>query len=244
MNYLRGALFYLWKLYIGLIFVLTLLFFYPALYIVLQREDTKHYSFTINRAWSRTVRFFCFYAIEINGVEEFIEEPVIIVANHTSYLDIFLLYSTLPRNKFIFMGKSELLDYPLVKTFFKHLNIPVDRSSSMQSAKAFIRAKNEMEKGWSIVIFPEGGILDPTKKIYPFKDGAFQLAKSAKAAILPITFQNNYRLFSDPSNFTYPAMPGLVRVHIHPLITTQEVEKYNTQEIKSIAYRKISSVLT
>src|SRR5690554_600870 len=197
MKYILGIIYYSWKLYIGVIFGLTLLLFYPVLLFVLSFDKLQHHSFKINVMWSRCMRIFCFYAVEQNRIIPQSEEPYVIIANHTSYLDIFILYSALPQQKFIFMGKSEILNYPLVKTFFKKLNIPVDRSSTIRSAKAFIQAKKALKKGWGIVIFPEGGIPDSAPQMAPFKDGAFQLAKSASCSILPITFINHFKLFSD-----------------------------------------------
>src|SRR5690554_115310 len=188
MKYILAPIYYLWKIYIGLMFGLTLLFFYPPLLFVLSFDQWKHHSFKINTFWSRCMRVLCFYAVEQNKKVISDEKPLIIIANHTSYLDIFLLYSILPQQKFIFMGKNEILKYPLVKTFFKKLNIPVDRKSSARSARAFIQAKKALKEGWSIVIFPEGGIPDDAPKLGPFKEGAFRLAKSAKCPILPITF--------------------------------------------------------
>lgn len=193
--------------------------------------------------WSRCMRIFCFYPVECNRKVHKSEEPFIIVANHTSYLDIFILYSILPHQKFIFMGKSEILKYPLVKTFFKKLNIPVDRKSSIRSAKAFIQAKKSLKKGWSIVIFPEGGIPDCAPQLAPFKDGAFQLAKSASCAILPITFMNNYKLFSDPDKFCAPAMPGIAKVHFHELIKKEEIAHNEINSIKEKTYDIIDSYL-
>jgi len=189
------------------------------------------------------MRIFCFYAVEKSGEEELEKGPFVLAANHSSYLDIFLLYSILPQHKFLFMGKSEILKYPLVKTFFKKLNIPVDRTSSIKSAKAFIQARKEIHKDWSVVIFPEGGIPDEAPCLAPFKSGAFQLAKSSKCAILPITFLNNFYLFSDPDRFCAPARPGLVKVHIHPMINRTEVENNDVKFTKEKTYQLISSYL-
>ncbi|RYM33955.1 1-acyl-sn-glycerol-3-phosphate acyltransferase [Brumimicrobium glaciale] len=243
MKYILGLIYYSWKLYIGLVFGLTLLLFYPALLFVLSFERLKPYSFDINVAWSRCVRIFCFYAVESNRKVESSDEPYVIIANHTSYLDIFILYSVLPKQRFIFMGKSEILKYPLVKTFFKKLNIPVDRSSSIRSAKAFIQAKNALKNGWSIVIFPEGGIPDCAPQLAPFKDGAFQLAKSTSCAILPITFINHFKLFSDPENFCAPAMPGIAKLHFHEMIDKEEIKREELNTIKEKTYQVIHSYI-
>src|SRR5690554_312796 len=113
MKLLLGIIFYLWKMYIGIIFLSTLLIFYPLLLPFLYIKKLKPYSFKINVLWSRCIRILCFYAVEKNDFTPAPDTSYIIIANHSSYLDIFLLYSILPKTKFIFMGKSELLRYPL-----------------------------------------------------------------------------------------------------------------------------------
>ena len=243
MKYILSPIFNLWKIYIGIVFIITLILFYPLLWVFISIESLKPYSFKINIFWSRCVSILCFYAVEESGENIAAQDPFIIVANHTSYLDIFMLYRILPHNKFLFLGKSEILKYPLVKTYFKKLNIPVDRSSTVKSAKAFIQARKALQEGWCIVVFPEGGIFDPTSQMSPFKNGAFQLAKSAKRSILPITFINNYRLFSDPSYIISSAMPGLVKVHIHPLIGKNEVLDSDLDDLKNKTYHRIASFL-
>lgn len=245
MRYILAIFYNLWKLYIGFVFVTTLLFFYPILLVFLYVERLKPYAFKIHVFWSRILRIFCFYAIHVEGEDQRInrkdKEPFIICANHTSYLDIFLMYSLLPQHRFLFMGKSEILSYPLVKTFFKRLNIPVYRESRLMAAKSFMRAKNEMEKGWSIVIFPEGKIPAITPGIIPFKEGAFKLAQSAKVGILPLTFLNNYRLFSEPERVLDTAYPGLVKVKIHSFLSADYVSEKPSKELSQEVFERIKS---
>lgn len=243
MKYFLALFYNLWKIYVGIIFLLTLLLFYLLLLPFLYIESLKKYTFKINVIWSRTISILCFYRLKIDSDYSPSSEPKVIIANHSSYLDIFLLYCTLPNEPFLFMGKKEILTYPLLKTFFKRLNIPVDRSSSIQSAKAFIRAKSELKNGWSIVIFPEGGIFEEAPKLHPFKNGAFNLAKSANCAILPLTFQNNYRLLSDPTSPLKSAYPGIVKVKIHTLISPEEVEKSSIEELNQKSFDKIAAYL-
>jgi 1-acyl-sn-glycerol-3-phosphate acyltransferase len=141
------------------------------------------------------------------------------------------------------MGKSEILKYPLVKTFFKGLNIPVYRDDRLKAAKSFIQAKKSLQEDWSIVIFPEGGIPEETPYLIPFKDGAFKLAKTAKVGILPITFENNYRLFSDPENILHPAFPNLVQITIHPFINRHIVQEKTVPEMNKIVYDYVNTPL-
>lgn len=244
MKFLKVILYNIWKLYVALIFLITLLLFYPILFLILRIKESNKYSFPLQVLWSRLIRILCFYPVSISGELPKRGSTFIIVGNHTSYLDIFLLYSILPHHRFLFLGKSELLKYPLIKTFFKRLNIPVDRSSKVKSARSFIRAKKAISQGWNIVIFPEGGIFEDAPKLHPFKEGAFQLAKSVECAILPITFKNHYRLLSDPEIFSAPAMPGISKIHFHPIISKQTVGEKSSEELTNIAFRYIQSEIT
>lgn len=124
------------------------------------------------------------------------------------------------------MGKSEILSYPLMKTFFKRLNIPVHRNDRIKAAKSFIQAKNAVQEGWSIVIFPEGGIPDDNlPEMVEFKSGAFKLSKNAQIPIVPITFLDHYHMFSDPDQVLGYAHPGVSRIYMHDAIP---VELQNT----------------
>lgn len=224
-------------------FASTLILFYPLFLLFFSSESLKPFTFNLNVFWSRIMRMFCFYGVELEGTVFNEKRTFILCANHTSYLDIFLMYSAFPNNKFLFMGKSEILSYPLVKTFFKRLNIPVYRDNRIKAAKSFIQARNQMKNGWSIVIFPEGGIPDQTPYVIPFKDGAFHLAKAAIVGIQPITFMDNFYLFSDPENVFDGAMPGLARIIIHPFISSDVVQEKTAKELNEQTYQFISSPL-
>ena len=189
------------------------------------------------------MRMVCFYAIETEGEVGQQTSPFLICANHTSYLDIFFMYSILPKNKFVFMGKSEILSYPLVKTFFKRLNIPVFRNDRVKAARSFIQAKRTIDLGWSVVIFPEGGIPEKPPQMIPLKDGAFKLAKAAEIGILPVTFANNYYLFSDPEYVFEGARPGLARIIFHPFVSKERVCDSAVIDLNNFVFNAINSPL-
>jgi len=242
MDYIRGIFSLLWKLYIGLIFVVTAIIFYPIIVPFLFNENAKRKAFRLFVVWSWTVRICCFYFVNRLSKNELPKGPYIIVANHASYLDIFLIYSIVPREPFIFLGKIEILSYPLIKTYFKRFNIPVDRGSLVKSAKSLIVSGKKVKDGWSLMIFPEGGIPDENNpKMTPFKEGAFQLAKNLNVPIVPITFMNNYRLLSDPSDVFGPASPGIIKVHIHPYFSVEEIEKMTQKELTSACFDRINA---
>ncbi len=152
--------------------------------------------------------------------------------------------SILSKHRFVFLGKSELLKYPILGAYFKLLHIPVFRDNKIKAAKSFIQAKQVVKNGWSLMIFPEGGIPNENlPQLIPFKEGAFKLAKNLKIPIIPITFTNSYRLFSDPENWFGGAHPGVLKVYIHEHISTELIEKLSEEELLKKCFNIINEPL-
>ena len=75
----------------------------------------------------------------------------IICANHKSYLDILLMYLIIDHD-FAFLGKSEVLKYPVIRIFFKRgIDIHVYRASRIKAAKSLELAKSEINRGMILV---------------------------------------------------------------------------------------------
>ncbi len=224
-------------------FTVMAIFFFPFIYPLLFSDNNKKRAFRVFVIWSWTFRIVCFYHIRIMRKAELPKGPYIILANHLSYLDIFIMYSILPQNEFLFLGKGELLRYPIIKAYFKRLNIPVHRSDRLKAARSLNQAMEEVKKGWSIVIFPEGRIPNINPKMIPFKSGAFQLAKKLNLPIVPLTFTNNHLLFSDPTFILGPARPGLSKVYMHDYISAEEVADMTQKELMDHCYQLLNGPL-
>jgi 1-acyl-sn-glycerol-3-phosphate acyltransferase len=234
-----------YKLYVGLAFLVTLVVFYPPIAFLLRKSENKQKTMPWFSFWSRTFRLMIGLPKKVvSRSPSFPDSPFIICANHASYLDIALMPSLLRGQDFLFMGKHEILEYPLLKTFFKRLHIPVNRTNRLQSARAFLSASNALKNGWSIVIFPEGGIPDGQRpKMISFKTGAFKLAMENQVPIVPVTFINNYRLFSDPGDWLGPARPGLAKVIIHSTILPEDYVHLTPETLSAHVYGIIDEPL-
>jgi 1-acyl-sn-glycerol-3-phosphate acyltransferase len=227
-----------------MLIAVTAVILYPFIVPLLTSTKNKRKAFRIFVFWSWVVRIFGFYFVKRVEQKELPNGPYMIVANHASYLDIFLMYSILPNEPFLFLGKSEILSYPLIKTFFKRLNIPVYRNNRLKAAQSVVQAIEEINNGWSIVIFPEGGIPDEDNpKMIPFKKGAFIMAKQTGIPIVPITFINNFILFSDPTKILGPAMPGISKVYIHEYISSETVNEMDLQQLSDHCFSIINQPL-
>lgn len=239
-----GILGLLYKIYIAIIFSTSLLLFYLPIVALKSSKKTKKYTFQVFIMWSWLFRIIAFIHVKYTHRADIPDGPYIILANHASYFDIFLLHSILPKHPFLFLGKAEILKYPLMKSFFKSLNIPVFRANRLKAAQSFIQAKRALEEDWSLAIFPEGGIPDhQAPRMQEFKDGAFKLAKSSGVPIVCLTFQNNYKLFSDLGEIFGLASPGISKVYQHETIGIDLIHKMSVEELKIYCFNIISSQL-
>lgn len=156
--------------------------------------------------------------VEVNGnIPNDLSVSYLICPNHSSYLDILVMYVALP-NYFIFLGKKELGSVPLFNIYFKKMNILIDRENAKAAHASINKACDEMGKGRNVVIFPEGTISKAVPKLRAFKNGAFKASLQLGLPIVPVSFKDNYKLLEDSWKWDAKSGPGKSRVYIHPPI--------------------------
>lgn len=139
-----------------------------------------------------------------------------LVANHTSMLDIMLMLRV-SKNPFVFVGKKELVKIPVFGFFYKRVCILVDRESTKSRTGVYRRAQRRLNQGLSICIFPEGGVPDEEVLLDEFKDGAFKMAIAHQIPVVPMTFYDGKQRFS----FTFlSGGPGRLRAKVHRFFET------------------------
>lgn len=231
----------LFNYYYTLIALITLTLFYPLLYIF-SRKPSRYP--TLNR-----LRRWCSYVgATLSGIFFNIkhEEPVdwsrtyIVCPNHTSNLDI-LSMSIVVKNNCNFISKAELADNPLVSVFLKSVDIMVDRESKMSSFRAFKKAEENLKKGITLIIFPEGKIGDEYPPIlHEFKNGPFRLAIELKLPILPVTSLNTWHIQWD--NGTKLGMrPGICDIFVHKPIEITDMVIADADKLKDMVYNTINN---
>ena len=206
----------LWKIYFFIVFISTLLLLFPFFFITLSKEKWFKYAFLLFRFWSLILQVFAGVILIIKKEEPLPKgTPFIICPNHSSYLDIILMYRVFPEY-FVFMGKQEITNWPLFNIFFtKGMNILVDRSSMSGARNAILNASEDIAKGHSIVIFPEATIPHSAPKLNRFKNGAFKLAIAKQIPIVPVTFTTNWKLLQGTVFLKGRAGPGISKCIIH-----------------------------
>lgn len=208
------------KLWFGLVFFLTLAILYLPFKLMLKRPGRYRRAFRLKRTVGWILLWFGWMPPRIDRRALLPKPPYIACSNHGSYIDIPQMYNVLP-DYFLFMGKYELLKWPLLKIFFKGMDIAVNRGSHVEAAKAFRRAAQAIDEGACIAIFPEGTIPLSAPRMKNFKDGAIKLAIEKQVPVVPITFVNHWKVFGDPQDPLSRGRPGVTRVIVHAPVDTR-----------------------
>lgn len=124
------------------------------------------------------------FTIEGSAPADIDVRPYVVVANHLSLVDPFLL-SSLPWDM-QWVGKESLFKVPVVGWIMRlGGDISLRRGSGESVRAMFDECRRSLDGGLSVMLFPEG-TRSTTSGVQPFKDGAFDLAVQQGAPLLPI----------------------------------------------------------
>lgn len=231
MNFFKKLFSIVFRIYLAIVFVVSLVITYPFFKIIFFFSRRSYYfAFRCMHIYAKVILFFMFMRVRIiNSKPVLPEAPFIICANHSSFIDIPCIYSMFDKY-FVFTGKKEIEKWPLFRIFYTSgMNIIVDRKDKIKAAKSMRRMMAEIDKGNSLVIFPEGTITKNAPHLGEFKSGAFQLAIQKKIPIVPITFLNNYKRLERKSFFSAKSTPGNCDLIIHDPICTSHLRKIDSE---------------
>ena len=218
---MKAFLLRLWSFWFYFLFLVVFALIFPLHWFLLlfDKRWTHNVSHRLNMFWGWMIMYPTGVWVKPENRKKLKRKTVYVFApNHSSYLDIPICnVSILP--SFRFIGKAELNKVPLFGYMFKRLHISVNRGSVTDSYKSFVKAKEKLQGGTSVLIFPEATIPDKTKvNLLRFKDGAFRLAIENKVPIVPMTILGADRAL--PDNGKYILHPQRVRVIFHDPIET------------------------
>ncbi len=110
------------------------------------------------------------------------EKPVLMVGNHTSYIDIVMAVAYKPT---VFVAKKELESWPFLGKSCKNVaTVFVDRSSKKSRAQTAGKIADAiLKEGKTLSIFPSGTTL--MRASGRFQRGAFKIAQEYKIPVLP-----------------------------------------------------------
>lgn len=186
--------------------------------------------------WGRINAMFVPMTVKVEGRDNVIKnQSYIVVANHMSHLDTFLIYGWLPVD-IRWVIKIQLRHVPVLGySCYKLGHVFVDRQNTESAKKSINAAKEKIRNGTSLMFFAEG-TRSMDGRLLDFKKGAFRFAIDMKLPILPVTIAGTKNVLP---NRTMALFPGRAKMIIHKPIP---IEGYNESSLDELI-RKTKAVV-
>jgi 1-acyl-sn-glycerol-3-phosphate acyltransferase len=229
-------------IYSSIIFLTVFAVVFPFFLILLLKKPWKKGSFIVNNVWA--FFFFNFSAIPYKIKYEFKpdrKKQYVFCANHFSILDIPAM-GLVVHQPFAFVGKSSFAKKPFFGFMYSRFHILVNRESLKDRYNSLIKSLKAIDEGYSLVIFPEGGIKSKTPPVLaPFKDGAFRAAIEKQISIVPITIGDNWRALPDDGEVLLRRIQN--RIIVHKPIDTVGLTLDNIDSLRDQCFNTIQGTL-
>ena len=160
-----------------------------------------------------------------NEVRETFEKPAVIIANHQSSLD--LLCAMMLNPKLVLLTTDWVWRDPFYGIIIRFAEYYPVSDGYEKNEK---RLKDLVERGYSVVVFPEG-TRSMTGEIIRFHKGAFQLAQALNVDILPVFIHGAYHVM--PKQDFFVLREGSVSVEIGQRLSAEEVQAVDTRTLTS-----------
>lgn len=154
-------------------------------------------------------------SLTVHGTENLngVAMPVIFFSNHTSHLDATIIMTTLPdrwqAKTAVGAAKDYFFDvwWRQAFTALVYAGFAIDRTGG---ARATNKARELLEDGWNLVVFPEGA-RSPDGHVQRFRHGVSRLALEAGVPLVPIGIRGAFQAM--PKGRNWPK-PGRAPVHV------------------------------
>ncbi|SEA27189.1 1-acyl-sn-glycerol-3-phosphate acyltransferase [Arachidicoccus rhizosphaerae] len=172
--------------------------------------------------------------------DDWTDEPAIYIANHRSYIDVFLMLASM-KGPYKPLGKDEMGRIPLFGWFYRRMTVTVDRGSAASRAKCYIDLNRALEEKTSVFVFPEGTFNESELPLKAFYKGPFQLAIKRGVSIRPVVFIDSVDRMH--FNRALSLRPGVCRVMFLKEIQADGCMHMDANFLKETVYKRMESVL-
>jgi 1-acyl-sn-glycerol-3-phosphate acyltransferase len=173
-----------WSLFIAILTLITFPF-----------DNKQKISRFVLRNWCRFILFINGVKVNVHGKENVSETEIgrVYTANHSSYLDIFVILAYVPDvPRMIY--KEEINKVPVLGwAMMAYKFVPINRENVRSAMESLGKAAENIKNGISYVIYPEG-TRTLTGKVNEFKRGMFIMMDKSGAEIIPLSISNTGKL--------------------------------------------------
>ncbi len=211
---------------------LSLLFSYPAIFYAMYLHHNKKYAQRDRFAnWVMTlITRLMFYLsgskIRLTGKENIPKNrPVIFVSNHQGHMDSVIIQAFIKKPKG-FVAIKEYREFPIIGLWMEYMgSVFVDRDNVRQTFQNMNDALDNLRRGQSMVVFPEGKLNDGAQT-FAFERGWLRLATKSGVPIVPITITGSHKILSYNGR---TMRPNQIKCTISSPIDTYHIKRTDEQ---------------
>lgn len=228
LSYLLLIPYWLWLIVVFLCFLVSSTML-SSLFLLVLRRKAQRPMMGLYKFWSAF--FFTAGGIRVkvkNRERLYNNLPCIVVSNHGSNIDMFIGAYTMP-TAIKPLAKVQLKKMPMLGFLFSTVCVLVDRSSKESREKSSRAMLEELQRGSSIFIFPEGTRNKGNKPVNAFYDGAFRFGIESGFPIVAMCAINARAIV--PSD-GYSVRPGTIQIHYLGPYETRNLRKEDVESLK------------
>ncbi len=194
------------------------------------REGRTQHRFA--QIWSWLILHTIGSPAQVIGMDKIdLSRPHVFVANHSSALDIPVLYTSI-RRQFRIVAKEELFRYPFMGWHLRRSGqVPIAPGAKLASMRSLLRAVPGLQAGVPLVVFPEGGRC-ADGRVQPFMSGAAYIAIKAEVDIVPMAIVGTYEAL--PMNH-FHIRPGKIELVVGDPISTTALTLHDAEKLTATA---------
>ncbi len=166
--------------------------------------------------------------------------PFLIIANHGSYLDAFLISAALPGEilaRTVLLGFSPIFEHPRIRPLkdpFGVISIDPDKASS-----ALRISYRMLEEGKGILVFPEGD-RSHDGKIKMFRPGSAHLLGAFPCPVIPVGIVGSYEAY--PRHQRLPK-PSPISLRFGAPVAPEELSRESTSRLNLELFALVNNLL-
>lgn len=216
---IKSILARIWAVWGLVLFVITMLLFFPYFFILSFLRDPVRTRLFISssRIWMGIYLPLIGCPLFRRGTDHFQKgKNYIVICNHNSLMDVPVTSPGIPgANKTI--AKIEMAKIPVFGIIYKLGSVLVDRKSELSRRESYIKMKEVLAMGLHMCLYPEGTRNKTDQPLKPFHDGAFKLSIETRKEIIPAIIRNTRKVM--PANKAFYLWPSPLYIHfLDPIV--------------------------
>lgn len=243
MQIIRKTIGFLWALWGGIWFISIVALFtciYWVLFLFTGDKYVRHCIWINCRYLCNIILVFTLVRKRVFGKEHLDKNSTYVyVANHTTQLDAVMAGSSVP-HPVTFIAKKELQKIPFFGRMVEMLAFMVDRKDKKSREQTYRIMAEELNKGHSLFLFPEGTRNRTENPLIDFKNGAFKAAILSQKPIVVLTLLGMKRVNEAKG---IQLLPGCVEGHFSKPIPTAGMTINDLEHLKDLVRQEMLSHL-